>query len=504
MEIINKNFSQKFDEAKKQLKFDPINANKIVDRILKSVDLAKTTPKKAIKIADEIANEARKYIISHDFDKALEFIKLANEIYYNLNNKLKVNEISIVFAKIFISLGNYRKALKYLEPSLIYFNKINNEEKIGITLNQIGIIYFFLEQYEKAIEIHEECLEIRTQLGNQIYIVESLSNLTGTLIQTGKINKAVKYALQVLKIDRDNNEFKNIAYSLNNLGVLYNDLEQYDKAKSCLIEAISITKEHGSEGDLITKYNNIGITYSKTGDFIKGEHILKKSLSIATKIKSTHFQMVIHEIFSELYEAMGDGKKQIFHYKKYHDINVKQLKKNNSIETGKLQTKIEKYRVELDTERKERQIERLKNEMEEKNKELTSKAMQIAQKQKSLVETFEETLRLSKLSKENRHLLKGIRKELQNKMTDNSEWEEFEKSFNNVHIQFYENLQKKYPKLSPKEQKICALLKLKMNSKEITALTHLELHTIEQYRYRIRKKMKLTKKDNLLITIDLI
>lgn len=74
---------------------------------------------------------------------------------------------------------------------------------------------------------------------------------------------------------------------------------------------------------------------------------------------------------------------------------------------------------------------------------------------------------------------------------NNHSWEQFEEYFRNVHPNFHENLMGKHPKINPEELKLCYLLRLNMNSKEIAVLTNKELNSVDVARYRLRKKMKI-------------
>jgi DNA-binding CsgD family transcriptional regulator len=59
-------------------------------------------------------------------------------------------------------------------------------------------------------------------------------------------------------------------------------------------------------------------------------------------------------------------------------------------------------------------------------------------------------------------------------------------------------LLEKYPDLSPAELKICALLSSNMSSRSVADITNRSVRTVENTRNNIRKKMKLTKTENLV------
>ena len=77
-------------------------------------------------------------------------------------------------------------------------------------------------------------------------------------------------------------------------------------------------------------------------------------------------------------------------------------------------------------------------------------------------------------------------------------WDEFKVYLQELHPNFLPTLWARHPELSEREIKVCILVRLGLQSKEIAALTRLSTKSVEIYRYRIRKKMKLTRSDSLV------
>ena len=67
-----------------------------------------------------------------------------------------------------------------------------------------------------------------------------------------------------------------------------------------------------------------------------------------------------------------------------------------------------------------------------------------------------------------------------------------------VHEDFYDALNKKFPDLTPNEKRLCAFLRLNMTTKEISAITHQSVQSINMARFRLRKKMNMEHDDNLI------
>jgi DNA-binding CsgD family transcriptional regulator len=94
--------------------------------------------------------------------------------------------------------------------------------------------------------------------------------------------------------------------------------------------------------------------------------------------------------------------------------------------------------------------------------------------------------------------VKKVIKKINSNLLDKEDWLTFQLHFNNSHTQFFQKLREKHPDLSSNEIKLSAYLKLNLSSKEIASLMHVAITSIEQSRYRLRKKINLDKDVNLV------
>lgn len=139
---------------------------------------------------------------------------------------------------------------------------------------------------------------------------------------------------------------------------------------------------------------------------------------------------------------------------------------------------------------------RLRDEINKKRKELANSTFQAAERNRTLNEIKDELLS-DKPQFINSYKLKKIESKI-NKITDGGEnWKVFETNFNEINENFFRHLLEKYPKLSSKDLKLCAYLKLNLSSKEIAPLMSITVRGVEIHRYRLRKKLSLDSKTNL-------
>ncbi len=144
--------------------------------------------------------------------------------------------------------------------------------------------------------------------------------------------------------------------------------------------------------------------------------------------------------------------------------------------------------------------ESLKNEMNYKNKELANATLHLIQKNKTLTSLRNE---LNKLLKSNSvdasqtHLLSNFIKKINRDLRNEKNRELFDSYFDEVHQDFINRLKESYVDLTPKELRLCAYLKMNISTKEIAPLMDISIRGVEISRYRLRKKLKLEKNENL-------
>ena len=90
-----------------------------------------------------------------------------------------------------------------------------------------------------------------------------------------------------------------------------------------------------------------------------------------------------------------------------------------------------------------------------------------------------------------------INKLLNNNLDTEEDWKRFLIKFEEKHAGFFKKMKLNYPDLTITDLRLCACLKLNLETKEIASLMNLSVKAIENNRYRLRKKLNLNPSDNL-------
>lgn len=147
--------------------------------------------------------------------------------------------------------------------------------------------------------------------------------------------------------------------------------------------------------------------------------------------------------------------------------------------------------------------EKINKELRLKHKIITTQSIQL-EAQKKMLDSISKSL--SKIDQtaspdighQIQDLIKSIRKD-PNRLANN---ETFEEHFDLLNDNFIKRLNSRYPLLSFEELKMCALLKMKLSTKEIATKLNLSNRGVETKRYRLRKKFDLPKGKNLLLFFE--
>ena len=151
----------------------------------------------------------------------------------------------------------------------------------------------------------------------------------------------------------------------------------------------------------------------------------------------------------------------------------------------------------------EAELKEANNKVETKQRELTLKAMHISQQGQILSHVKDQLENVKKENPGSKVTILSLLSNINQQLNHNA-FNDFEKYFIEVHPKFYDTLKLKYPTLTQNELRVCALLRLNLNSKQIADITGKTNRSVENTRTIIRRKMGLTLQDNLFEKISTI
>lgn len=174
----------------------------------------------------------------------------------------------------------------------------------------------------------------------------------------------------------------------------------------------------------------------------------------------------------------------------------------NEIEQRKKVEKERNLRLQerIRAEQKVNQLLKQKHHMELDliNRELATSSIFISQKNKIIGLIKKDINRLLKNDKTiTRNEIGKVLKTIDENIKFDNDWYRIKAHFEKIHPGFFDRLRKKFPQLTPNDHKLCALLRMNLNTKEISHILKITAPSTEISRIRLRKKLDLPKGINL-------
>lgn len=166
-----------------------------------------------------------------------------------------------------------------------------------------------------------------------------------------------------------------------------------------------------------------------------------------------------------------------------------------------------KRKTEEETLRRENEISRLKStqlehDVRHKSQELSSATMNVMRKNEILIDIANQISKLQDgddtMSQQAAKQLIKIQKLIKENISHDDDWHKFAQNFDVVYENYLKRLVEQFPQLNVNDQRLCAYLKMGLSSKEIAPLLNMSYRSVEMARYRLRKKMELSRDVNLV------
>lgn len=477
-----------------------------------------------------------------DLLRAITHAEKALTIATKIDNKLLIVRSHLAIGSSLLFLGKYDQAMNniLLSLKLAQDNKFETYELISYT--HLGIIQDRIQQFDNALNYYFKALSIYNKYNEQgkklkdIKNIQALYNNIGNIYESNKdIITAEKYYQKGLALAEKANDLINIGVICNNLGKLELQRKNFEKARKYLDKSLDARQKNNDKSGVARSYLFLGNYFQETEKLDSAENYATRAFNIGLEMKEQVTILNASRLLYEINKKLGKSEEALRYHEQFQLTSDSLLNNSNIKEMTRLQMQYDYDKLEKEKELKQQkekytfililasllaviiilgslyflsrnrnrrikfEKEKLEEDMIFKNKELTTNVLYLLRKNELIDNITSRLLKLKdKLKEENKEPIQKIIFDLQS-ITDQDVWNEFELRFQNVHQKFYQNLQDKFPDLSPAEIKLAAFLRLNMTTKEISSITGQNINSLETARYRLRKKLGITNQEINLV-----
>jgi len=448
---------------------------------------------------------AKSYLIKSDelkqnleYEQALQLLFQARDIFTKLNKEKKLAETYNRIGGCYYDQGNFEKAYEFFQNGLNLYSKTGSQRGLSVLYNNIGEIYRINKNYALALDYYHKAIEINLKLNHSDYLAINYDNIGSIYIDKNNLDSASYYlsrALELGLLSEDPKIISSIRVSLGSLHLIKGDHENalknlqqgYDIAvqNSYLLTirdaSLRLSQVHKELQDHKKAYQFFR-QYRTTNDSIHNIENLEKITRMGMKYlydQESEINKIQNQRVNLKYFSIAAG---------LISLSVILVLLYGRLRLKNLQNRIQAENLQLERSQ-------LQDELDYKNRELTTNVMYLVKKNE-LINYISEKLLKAKpnFTVANKKSIQEVILNLQSNVDENV-WLTFEERFKEVHKDFYKNLNEQFPNLSENDKKLCAFIKLDMNTKEIAAITHQNPSSIEVARTRLRKKLNISNTD---------
>jgi tetratricopeptide (TPR) repeat protein len=473
------------------------------------------------------------------------------------NNDLEgVVRISINIAQTFAQPNNNnQRALEFYLKALDVNKKLGDKKFEARALSGVGWVYKSSKKYDLALASYEKALALCLTLGEGRTAGWTYIACAAVHIELGDYGKALAHCQPALDQFESTKDSSGIASSLYRIGEVVLKQEKWNDAVPYLNRSFSISKINRYGAYIAITSKLLGNAYAGLNQNQKALEFYLRSLEVAQRLHMYESVSEVSRQLARIYKDQGDYKKALVYQQLYSVSNdsvfnqeknrqltemqarfetenkeneIKTLKKDQHINkiygiTGmvvfvlvlvisvliinhqRLKAKkngelVRKERLLLENivARQKLEEEKLRFTIDHNNKSLTAYTLNLIHKNELLDDIKAQVQQIRILPEpELRTNLNSLLKTVNYSIHLDKDWDNFKHHFEQVHQGFFDKLKENYPDLSPYDLRLCSLVKLNLETKQIATLLDISIESAKVARSRIRKKMGLQQEQNL-------
>lgn len=429
------------------------------------------------------------YMRTENFDLARNYLNEAATLSQRSGNLKKLAEINGSMGHLFEKTLDYDSALFYQNLALRFYSTNNDTLGLATIHDNIGSVYEDLQNFDEAYFHFQMALHLNTSLGNQEQVVVNTNNIGDIYRKKGDLRNALIHSLKALELAERAHLDYQIKSASRDLSKIHFLLKDNEKGSFYLEKAYEMTDALFSSeiASQIAQTRSIYELEQKQQQIalLEKEHFFDKTLNRILGLVATGFFLL--------------GTLIIYQLRTRNQKNRLLLEAEARLAKTALEnTQLNEQKLKALLENKQLREDQLHQEIELKGKSLTNSALHMIQKNEFLQDIRAKLSDLKKSSPDKvEKKVKRLIKSIDLNFSLDEDWQEFESIFEQVHSDFYKKLKMLYPDLSASEVRLCAMIRLNLQSKDMAAIMGISHDSLRIARYRLRKHLGLSKGSNL-------
>lgn len=416
------------------------------------------------------------FLITKQEKEAKQSFLHALSIYQRFNNKKGIATTYANMGHYYEKTLNYDSAYVYQKRAMQVFESIGDAEGVAFVHENLGSIYEDQEQFDQAFFHFFKALDWFELAGNADMLIDAYNNVGDVYRKKGAYQQALQYTRKAESLAKKTKAYSRLSSAYRDLGKTYSFLKNTDST----FHYLELSRTY-----FLSSYSQDSRNQEALLKVIYG--LDRKDIQIAEMERQEKISTVLY-ISSGIVAILLISIAVVV-------IRTQRQRIKTEREIGEQDKRIlqaEQQLMEAELQNKKLQEGKLQENLHTKAKEITAHTLQTIQKNQ-LLEDIREAL-TDMIKSDGRSYKKELRS-LLNKINQNfnkdTYWNDFRRIFEEINQDFFQQLQRINPALSATDIKFISLIKLNMNTPDISALLGVSIDSLRVSRYRLRKKLQL-------------
>jgi DNA-binding CsgD family transcriptional regulator len=426
-------------------------------------------------------------------------------------------------ASIYKKQNQYDKSLDYINRAMPLIEAANDKRNIAVALENLGELYLLKKDLVQAKTNYQKSLTIFKDLnipGGQIFSLVGLANVSR---EENDFASSMNYGREALTVSEKFTQYDRARmYGLESVAKTFLAQKNYKEAELNIQAGLTIAVRYKMTESIRDFYQELASIANAEKDFQKAyqfqtlysayaDSALNKEMTNQLTEAQSRFESERKEAEIEILTRDNQISKFNFIISMasllgvvifgYLLITRQRLKNRKDQEIAAVENERLKERralVEVELKNKDLVEAKLRDQLEFKSKELTTYTLNLIQKNEVMenLKTLVEEMR-GLPDVEMRPRLTGLINTVNYSFNLDRDWENFKLHFEEVHQGFFLKLLRDFPDLNASDLKLCALMKLNMDTKEMATVIDISPESIKVARHRLRKKLNIATEQNL-------
>jgi tetratricopeptide (TPR) repeat protein len=412
-----------------------------------------------------------------------------------LNDKLKLENSPpnhMMVGEILYKIREYKESVKHSLKAYSIWEKLNatsEKKRMMWSCNTAALGYHRLQQYDSAFFWYKKGI----QLADEIKLPVWRGIISG------------------------------------NMGQIYFEQKKFDTALSLLQKDYNISKEERLYDNAANSLQWAARTQLALGNKEKALEYVREAFNLLEKIPNTNYLRNTNEAAMEVFKSMGEYDSAFFYNAKYNALNdsLERVVALSGIAVSKARANDEKSRYSIQSLQKEKEKQllyrniliaviillgiigflfitrqRLKSrlEVEMMQKEITTARQQMNMftqnilEKTNLIEKLEQQLSGNGISSEQQLLITEL---CHQTILTEDDWIRFKLLYEKIYPGFFKQLKQKASDITIAENRMAALIRLQLTTKQIAAMLGISVDSVHKTRQRLRHRIHLNSDENL-------